>query len=208
MAIKTSWDVREGVLSIRVQEGADGEKGAPFSPTGREFTREFDLNEHGYKGLTELGQAGLEFGFFTRLRNATAGKSLDEAEAAMDAVLDAFAEGEWAAERGASAAPFTVNAPLVKAIVRASKGAMEADDVAGKVNARAEATATANFKAAFADLDDKARGKVRRAVTEWYVSKQPAIARAMAEIEREQAEKRAAKKLAALAGKGEGEIEV
>lgn len=184
--LSSSWNVAGGVLSFEIS--------AALAENGdfvRKFARSMNLAEtfgSGYTALNEAGQSALEFGAFTALRNATGScESIDEAEAAIDRRMEAFANGEWGAEREQSAVPFTKNHVLCIAVERASGGQQTADEAATKLSAKAEETCKANGLAAFASLEPADRAKIRKAVVDAVKTSRPAIAAALTLIEAERA---------------------
>ena len=199
--LSSSWSVKSGVLSLTI-EAREPDASKDAAPLGS-FTRSVDLASifgAGYTSLNDAGTGALEFGAFTALRNSTgSAETLDEAETAIDRRLDAWANGEWGAEREQSATPFTANALIALAVERASNGAQSASEAAERLNALAEATCTANGKPAFASLEPADRAKVRKAVVDSIKASKPLIAAALASLEAERAAAAAAKKAAAAA---------
>ena len=199
--LSSTWSVKSGVLSLTI-EAREPDASKDAAPLGS-FTRTVDLASvfgSGYSTLNEAGTGALEFGAFTALRNSTgSAETLDEAETAIDRRLDAWANGEWGAEREQSATPFTANALIALAVERASNGAQSASEAAERLNALAEATCTANNKPAFASLEPAERAKVRKAVVDSIKASKPLIAAALASLEAERAAAAAAKKAAAAA---------
>lgn len=201
--LSSAWNVTGGVLTLELSAEKDG-------AFVKKFERKVNLNEvfgNGYGSLNEAGQAALDFGAFTALRNSTGScDTIDEAEAAIDRRLDAWNDGEWGAEREGSATPFTKNALIAQAVERASKGAQSAEEAAVKLSALAESTCTANNLAAFATLEASERAKIRKAVVESIKESKPAIAAALSAIEAERQaaalkrKQEAAEKAAAAAG--------
>ena len=199
--LSSAWNVKNGTLSITI-EAREPDASKDAAPIGS-FTRSVDLAQvfgSGYTSLNDAGTGALEFGAFTALRNSTgSAETLDEAEAAIDRRLDAWANGEWGAEREQSATPFTANALIALAVERASNGAQPAAAAAEKLNALAEATCAANGKPAFASLEPSDRAKIRKAVVDSIKASKPLIAAALASLEAERAAAAAAKKAAAAA---------
>ena len=199
--LSSTWSVKSGVLTLTI-EAREPEASKDAAPLGS-FTRSVDLVQifgAGYTSLNEAGTGALEFGAFTALRNSTgSAETLDEAETAIDRRLDAWANGEWGAEREQSATPFTANALIALAVERASNGAQSASEAAEKLNALAEATCAANGKPAFSALEPSDRAKIRKAVVDSIKTSKPLIAAALASLEAERAAAAAAKKAAAAA---------
>lgn len=199
--LSSSWSVKSGVLALTI-EAREPDASKDAAPLGS-FTRSVDLAQvfgSGYSTLNEAGTGALEFGAFTALRNSTgSAETLDEAETAIDRRLDAWANGEWGAEREQSATPFTSNALISLAVERASNGAQTASEAAEKLNALAEATCAANSKPAFSALEPSDRAKIRKAVIDSIKTSKPLIAAALASLEAERAAAAAAKKAAAAA---------
>lgn len=180
--LSTKWDVDANGVMLFEQSGVD-EKDAPVG----KYTVTLNLADHGYNDLpSDAAKEALAFGFFTALRNGTGSCDLiTEAEETVKKRIEAFAEGEWGAERAPSAVPFHAKSPLVLAIIKAGAAA-DASEVVPKLNERAEATIKANNVAAsFAAADDKARGKVRKAVMDDTTKRYPKIAAALAGIQAE-----------------------
>jgi len=199
--LSSTWSVKSGVLSLTI-EAREPDATKDAAPLGS-FTRSVDLASifgAGYSSLNDAGTGALEFGAFTALRNSTgSAETLDEAETAIDRRLDAWANGEWGAEREQSATPFTANALISIAVERASNGAQSASEAAERLNALAEATCTANGKPAFSALEPSDRAKIRKAVVDSIKTSKPLIAAALASLEAERAAAAAAKKAAAAA---------
>ena len=199
--LSSAWSVKSGTLSITI-EAREPDASKDAAPLGS-FTRQVDLAQifgAGYASLNDAGTGALEFGAFTALRNSTgSAETLDEAETAIDRRLDAWANGEWGAEREQSATPFTSNALVALAVERASNGAQSAAQAAERLNALAEATCSANGKPAFASLEPSDRAKIRKAVIDSIKTAKPLIAAALASLEAERAAAAAAKKAAAAA---------
>ncbi len=184
--LSSSWNVTGGKLSLEIS--ANDSDGNFVS----KFKRGFDLAElfgAGYSSLNEVGQSALEFGAFTALRNSTgSADTVEEAETAIDRRIEAWASGEWGAEREQSAVPFTANAMICKAVERATEGAQTAAFAAERLSALAEETCTANNLAAFAALDAPERAKIRKAVVDSIRKAKPIIAAALIQLEAERDE--------------------
>lgn len=211
--LSSSWDVKNGSLSLAI-EAREPEAAKDAAPIGK-FSRSISLTDvfgAGYSSLNEAGQAALEFGVFTALRNGTGScDTLAEAEASIDRRLEAFAAGEWGAEREGTAVPFNANHPLAIAVERASKGAQTAAEAAEKLSALAEAACAANGLPPFASMEGTDRSKLRRQIVDQITKGKPAIGAAFAQVEAErqaEAAKRkadaAAKALAAAEGSDAG----
>ena len=204
--LSSSWSVKAGVLSLTI-EAREPEASKDAAPIGS-FTRSVDLAAifgAGYTSLNDAGTGALEFGAFTALRNSTgSAETLSEAEAAIDRRLDAWASGEWGAEREQSATPFTANALVALAVERASNGAQSASEAAEKLSTLAEHTCRDNGMAAFASLEPSDRAKIRKAVVDAIKTSKPLIAAALASLEAERAAAAAAKKAAAAAKAAQG----
>lgn len=199
--LSSIWSVKSGVLALTI-EAREPEASKDAVPLGF-FTRSVDLAAMfgaGYTSLNEAGTGALEFGAFTALRNSTgSAETIDEAETAIDRRLDAWANGEWGAEREQSATPFTANALIALAVEKASNGAQTASAAAERLNELAEATCAANSKPAFSTLEPSDRAKIRKAVVDSIKASKPLIAAALASLEAERAAAAAAKKAAAAA---------
>lgn len=199
--LSTSWDVTGGILAINV-EAREPDASKDAAPIGS-FKRSVTLAEifgTGYSSLNEAGQAALEFGTFTALRNSTGScDTLSEAESAVDRRLEAFSAGEWGAEREGSAVPFLASHPLAIAIERASKGAQSAADAASRLCDMTSAACAANSLPAFASMDATERAKLRRQVVDSIIKSKPAIAAAFAQVDAERQAAAAARKAAAAA---------
>lgn len=199
--LSSIWSVKSGVLALTI-EAREPDASKDAVPLGF-FTRSVDLAAMfgaGYTSLNEAGTGALEFGAFTALRNSTgSAETIDEAETAIDRRLDAWANGEWGAEREQSATPFTANALIALAVEKASNGAQTASAAAERLNELAEATCAANSKPAFSTLEPSDRAKIRKAVVDSIKASKPLIAAALASLEAERAAAAAAKKAAAAA---------
>jgi hypothetical protein len=196
--ISTSWDVTGGVLKLEVSA-----KDAVSEAHIGKFVRSINMAETfgtAYASLNECGQAAIEFGAFTALRNSTgSADTLDEAETAIDRRIEAWAGGEWGAEREQSATPFTANSLLAKAVERATNGQQTAAEAAVKLSALAEAACAANNLGAFAALEPADRNKVRKAITDQIKEQRPLIAASLAQLENERDAAALARKQAAAA---------
>lgn len=202
--LSTEWSVKSGVLSITVNaREADADKDAPFVAT---IKRELNLPStfgDGYSALNEAGQAALNFGAYTALRNSTgSARDASEAEAAIDKRLEAWESGEWGSEREPSATPFTANHLLAKAIAQASKGSITTDEAADKLCAMAEATCKASDLPEFTSLESDDRAKVRKAVLD-NLRKNPAVDAAYTLLDTQRAAEAIAKRNAAAQKKAE-----
>lgn len=199
--LSTSWDVSGGVLKLEIS--AKDENDAFIG----KIARSLNLTElfGAYGGLNETGQAALEFGAFTALRNSTgSADTLDEAETAIDRRIDAWASGEWGAEREQSATPFTANSQLARAVERATSGAQSAAEAAVKLSAIAEDACTSSNLAAFSALAPADRTKVRKQVQDAILKSRPAINAAYMQLEAERMAEAAKRKLEAAAKAGAG----
>jgi hypothetical protein len=200
--LSTQWDVTGGNLSITV-EARDPAASKDAAAIGS-FKRSLGLASvfgAGYSALNEAGQAALEFGAFTALRNCTGScDTLEEAETALDRRLEAFNAGEWGAAREGSAVPFTATHALALAIERASKGAQTADQAAERLSALTHDACAANSLPAFASMESTDRAKLRRQIIDSILKTKPVIAAAFAQVEAE-AQAAAAERKAAAARK-------
>lgn len=194
--LSSSWEVKGGVLKMKVEARMpDADKdSAPISS----FERTIHLAETfgaGYTSLNDAGTGVLEFGAFTALRNSTGScESISEAEAAVDRRLEAWANGEYGAEREQSATPFTANSMLARAVELASSGAMSAEDAAAKLSDMAEQTCAANGKPAFSALEPTDRAKIRKAIVDSVRESKPLIGAALAKLEAQRMAEAAARK--------------
>lgn len=185
--LSSNWDVTAGILSLSI-EGRLPDDDKTAAPQGQ-FKRTINLAEifgSGYASLNEAGQAALEFGVYTALRNGTGScDTVTEAEASVDRRLEAFASGEWGAEREGSAVPFTANHALAAAVEKATKGAQTAAQAAEKLSEMAHAACAANNLPAFAAMEPADRSKLRKQVVDAVLKAKPAVAAAHALIEAE-----------------------
>lgn len=170
------------------------------------FTKEVDLSIFGFTGNGGLIDAALAFGVRTALRNSTGGREIDEAEAAVDARIEAWTKGEWGAERGGdgSGAPFTPGHVLAKAVARvyASRFASSAD-AALELSTMLEASLQAAGHPAFGEMDEENQRKARNAFVKNARAKDAKVEAAVAAITAEMAAKRA-QKAGEKAGSTEG----
>lgn len=199
--LSSQWDVKQGVLSFGIEARAlDATKdAAPLAKFSR-FLALATLFGEGYTTLNDAGQAALEFGAFTALRNSTGScEDITEAEAAVDRRLEAFAAGEWGAEREGTATPFSATHSLAIAVERASKGAQTAAQAAEKLSALVEAACAANSLPAFASMDGPERSKVRKQVLDSILKAKPLVAAQYAAVENEKAQAALARKAEAAA---------
>lgn len=185
--LSSNWDVTGGVLSLSIEaRNPDDDKTA--APLGQ-FKRSINLSEvfgAGYTSLNEAGQAALEFGVYTALRNGTGScDTIAEAEANVDRRIEAFTAGEWGAEREGSAVPFTANHALSAAVEKATKGAQTAQQAAERLSEMAHAACAANALPAFAAMEPAERSKLRKQVVDAIIKSKPAIAAAFALVEAE-----------------------
>lgn len=199
--LSCTWEVATGVLSMVVEaRDPDAEKTAAALGS---FKRSMNFAEcfgQAYGQLNEAGAAAIEFGAWTALRNSTGScDTLAEAEEAVDRRLEAFARGEWGAEREGSAVPFTKNHALSQAVERATKGAQDAQAAAEKLNAMVTAACAANNLGEFARLEPTERGKLRKQIVDQIVKAKPAIGAALAQVEAERQAEAAKRKAAAAA---------
>lgn len=203
--MSTAWTVVASVLQLTVEARAnDAPKDA--APIGK-FTRELNLDTivPSFSTLSDVAQEALSFGLFTALRNSTGScDDLDEAQAAIDARLEAWAAGDWGASRESSSVPFTVNHLLCKAVEFASKGAQTAAQAAEKLNAMVyEGLAEAGIPS-FSGVEAPERNKTRKACVDQILKNKPAIAAAYATLEARRAAEAAERKARAAAAAASG----
>ena len=193
--LSTAWAVVAGVLSLSVEARAlDATKDA--APLGK-FSRSLDLNSlvPSFSTLPEVAQEALSFGLFTALRNSTGScDDLEEAQAAVDSRLEAWASGDWGAARESSAVPFTPNHLLCKAVEAASKGQQTAAQAAEKLNTMVADGLAASGIPSFSGMEAPERNKARKACIDQVLKGKPAIAAAYAKLEAERAAEAAARK--------------
>lgn len=146
---------------------------------------------------TGLALTALSFAARTALRNATGGREIDEAEAAVDARIEAWTKGDWGAERGGdgSGAPFTAGHILAKAAARVYASMFsDAKAAAAALSEKLEKALSAQGHPAWADLDEENQRKARNAFVQKARKGDSKIDLAVAEITAEMATERAAKK--------------
>lgn len=197
MALKSESKISNSILSFTCVDKDD---------ETATFTKEVDLSIFGYTGNGGLIDAAIAFGVRTALRNSTGGREIDEAEAAVDARIDAWTKGEWGAERGGegSGAPFTPGHVLAKAVARVHGDKVgDAAAAAAKLSEMLEASLAANGHPVFAELDEENQRKARNAFVKNARSKDAKVDAAVAAITAEMAAKRAAK-ASEKAGANEG----
>lgn len=195
----------EDEAAVKAAKAAKGEVPA-IHPVGS-YSREVDLSYMpGVASLGAVGLAAFQFGVKTRLANGArtvASKLLEDSEAVVDGIIEAWRNGEWGAERESSAIAFTERAVLAIAVNAAfpekySTSAAAAQYLCAAADKLAQADGVANFAAA----DDKLRAKIKRAV-EKKASENAKVAMAVLRENKRREDERTARKMAALAGKSE-----
>lgn len=197
MALKSESKVLDSILTFTCVDKDD---------EALTFSKDVDLSLFGYGKHGALADLAIAFAVRTALRNSTGGREIDEAEAAVDARIDAWTKGEWGAERGgdASGAPFTPGHILAKAVaaVYASKFATPAD-AALQLSTMLEQSLQAAGHPSFAELDEENQRKARNTFVKNARAKDAKLDAAVAQITAQMAANRAAK-VAEKAGKDEG----
>lgn len=123
LGLSTDQEYKDGCLNITINEVEKGTGEEDDIPTGRSESVSIDIKEvYGDpSGLTNVGLRALLFGVFTQHRNATGGKSLEDAIARVQAVQEAHRNGEWTTRGGprgiGSGQPFPLSSDWVSALV-------------------------------------------------------------------------------------------
>lgn len=166
LGLSTDRSFENGVLTITINEVEKGEGEEKDVPTGRSESLSVNFADvfGDTSGLTEIGMRALEFGAFTQYRNATGGRSLDEAIARMQAIAEAHRNGEWTTRGGprgmGAGLPFPASSDWVEALCKvypqhfADKAA-----AASWLNSQVDSAAWANF-------DDEQKAAARKAIRE------------------------------------------